>query len=92
VENIGVPNEHARCRSRTAHGWTNRHDVRKGTMGRIKACPDEVIALRLGDKRLQFGGGESIDQASFRSQECGVVPDSKDPLIPTIVSRCVAVF
>jgi hypothetical protein len=38
-------------------------------MGCIEACLDEVLALRLGDERLQFGGGESIDQAGFRDDE-----------------------
>lgn len=38
-------------------------------MGRIETCLDEVLALRLGDERLQFGGCESIDQACFRDDE-----------------------
>jgi hypothetical protein len=38
-------------------------------MGGIEACLDEILALRLGDERLQFGGGESIDQAGFRDDE-----------------------
>jgi hypothetical protein len=38
-------------------------------MGRIEACLDKILALRLCDERLQFGGGESIDQTSFRDDE-----------------------
>lgn len=38
-------------------------------MGCIEACLDEVLSLRLGDERLQFGGCESIDQAGFRDDE-----------------------
>jgi len=38
-------------------------------MGRVEASLDEVLALRLGDERLQFCGCESIDQASFRDDE-----------------------
>jgi hypothetical protein len=60
---------HARCRTRSAHGRTDRHRVGEGAMGCIEACLDEVLALRLGDERLQFGGCESIDQAGFRDNE-----------------------
>jgi hypothetical protein len=35
----------------------------------IEAGLDEVLALRLGDERLQFGGCESVDQTSFRDDE-----------------------
>jgi hypothetical protein len=38
-------------------------------MGRIETCLDEILALRLGDERLQFGGGESINQTGFRDDE-----------------------
>lgn len=38
-------------------------------MGCIEACLDEVLALRLGDERLQFSGCESVDQAGFRYDE-----------------------
>jgi hypothetical protein len=38
-------------------------------MGCIETCLDEVLSLRLGDERLQFGGCKSIDQAGFRDDE-----------------------
>ncbi len=60
---------HARCRTGSPHGRTDRHCVWEGAVGGIKACLDEVLALRLGDERLQFGGCKSIDQAGFRDDE-----------------------
>ena len=35
----------------------------------VEARLDEILALRLRDKRLQFGSGESVNQASFRDDE-----------------------
>ena len=48
---------------------TDRHCVGEDTVGCVKASLDETLALRLGDKRLQFGSGESIDQAGFRDEK-----------------------
>lgn len=60
---------HAWCRSGTAHGRTDGHGVRKGAVGGVEACLDEILALWLGDERLQFGGGECVDQAGFGNDE-----------------------
>lgn len=34
-------------------------------MGGIEAGLDEVLAFGLGDERLEFSGGEGVDEASF---------------------------
>ena len=60
---------HARCRTGSAHGGADRHGVGEGAMGSIEACLDEVLALRLCDERLQFGGCKSVDEACFRDDE-----------------------
>jgi hypothetical protein len=66
---MGRHSGHTRCRSGSAHGRTDGHCVGEGAVGCIEACLDEVLALRLGDERLQFGGGKSVDQAGFRDDE-----------------------
>ena len=66
---MGRHSGHTRCRSGSAHGRTDRHCVGEGAVGCIEASLDEVLALRLGDERLQFGGCESVDQAGFRDDE-----------------------
>jgi len=38
-------------------------------MRRVETCLDEILALRLGDKRLKFGGRESVHQPCFRDDE-----------------------
>jgi hypothetical protein len=60
---------HSLCRSGTAHGRTDGHGIGEGAVGRIETCLDEILALRLGDERLQFGRGKSVDQAGFRDDE-----------------------
>jgi hypothetical protein len=60
---------HTWCRGGTAHGRTNRHGIREGAVRCVEACLDKVLAFRLRDKRLQFGGSEGVDQASFRDNE-----------------------
>jgi hypothetical protein len=60
---------HAGCGSGTTHGRTDGHGVGEGAVGRIETGLDEILALRLGDERLQFGGGERVDQAGFRDDE-----------------------
>jgi hypothetical protein len=60
---------HTLCRSGTAHRRTDRHGVGEGAVGGVEACLDEILALRLGDERLQLCGGESVNQAGFRDDE-----------------------
>ena len=60
---------HTLCRSGTTHGRTDGHGVRKGAVGGVETCLDEILALRLRDERLQLGGGESVYQAGFRDDE-----------------------
>lgn len=38
-------------------------------MGCIEAGLDEVLALRLGDQRLELGGGKGVDQARLRDNQ-----------------------
>ena len=38
-------------------------------MWRVKTGLDEILALWLGDERLELGGGESIDQSGLRHDE-----------------------
>jgi hypothetical protein len=43
--------------------------VRKLAMRSIEAGLDEVLAFRLGDERLELGGGEGVDQTSLGDDE-----------------------
>ncbi|KAF8486982.1 hypothetical protein DFH94DRAFT_797137 [Russula ochroleuca] len=74
----------------TSHLTMKRKWMQHEVMSQIKnegqGNSNDLSCSKTMDKRLQFGGGESIDQASFGSQECSVVPNSEGPLIPTI--RC----
>jgi hypothetical protein len=66
---VGRHPGHTRRRSGSAHGRTDGHCVGEGAVGCIEASLDEVLALGLGDERLQFGGRERVDQAGFRDDE-----------------------
>lgn len=46
-------------------GRPNRHSRGESTVGSIETGLDEIFSLGLGDKRLEFGGGESVDKASL---------------------------
>jgi hypothetical protein len=66
---VGRYTGHALCRGGTTHGGTDGHGVGEGAVRGIETCLDEILALRLGDERLQLCGGESVYQASFRDDE-----------------------
>lgn len=34
-------------------------------MGRVETCLDEVLALGLGNERLELGGGEGVDETGL---------------------------
>lgn len=38
-------------------------------MGGIETSLNKVLALRLGDKRLELGGGEGVDEAGLGDDE-----------------------
>ena len=53
----------------TSKGGTDGHARRQLSMGSIETGLDEVLALRLGNERLELGSGEGIDKPSLRDDE-----------------------
>lgn len=57
---------------RAAHRWrrttgssyrgSDRHRRWQLALRRIKTCLDKILAFRLGDQRLELGGGECVDK------------------------------
>lgn len=49
-------------RHSTVDGLTDGHGRGELAVGRVETCLDEVLALWLGDERLELRGGEGIDE------------------------------
>ena len=45
------------------------HRRRKLTVRGVQACLDKILALGLGDKGLQLGSGERVDEACLTHDE-----------------------
>jgi hypothetical protein len=50
-------------------GGTDRHGARGLAGGGIETGLDQVLALGLGDERLQLGGRESVDESGLGDDE-----------------------
>ena len=56
--------------ARAAVDWrADGHGGGNGAVGSVEAGLDEIFAFRLGDKWLEFGGGEGVDKTGFGDDE-----------------------